>query len=90
MVSANAYIKSLALTTDWQQVASAPTIVSAKLIVPSGNPSSAVNVRVNGGDTQVWAKNTAAELVGVDLSTLEFKATDTTIGNYVIVVGYTR
>jgi hypothetical protein len=44
-------------------------------------------VRVDGGTAQAWPKDTAAPLVGVDLSRLEFSGDN---GDLVLIVGNTR
>ncbi|MCP4248084.1 MAG: hypothetical protein GY778_13640 [bacterium] len=70
----------------WTAAGPANVVQNATVCVPSGNTAD-VNVRVDGGASQVWPKDTAAPLNGVDLSRLEFSGT---ADDRVVIVGSTR
>ena len=85
-MAANAIIKSLTLTASWQKVSDVSLIGNVTIALPRSN-SDPASVRVNGGSTETWPKDTSAVLEGVDLSTIEFKGT---AGDLVLIAGNTR
>ena len=85
-MASNAIVKSLTLTASWQKISDVSLVGSVTIALPRGNSGDA-SVRVSGGSTETWPKDTSAVLAGVDLSTIEFKGT---AGDLVLVSGNTR
>ena len=85
-MSANVYMKSISLTSEWVPLTDQPLVMNATIIASSRNYNE-IDVRVNGGPTVKWPAGGTATLEGVDLSQIEVKGG---IGHLVLVVGYTR
>ena len=84
----NPYIRCIECDgASWQAAADDRLVLSATIIVPSGNSCATVNVRIDKGEAQAWPKDTAAPLEGVDLNRLEFAGDS---GDVVLIVGNTR
>jgi hypothetical protein len=87
-MAANAYVRTIEVTGDWQPLADASLVLNAWIrIWTTMAVTTQLSIRVNGGEPASVPKGVDFNLEGVDLSQIEVKGD----GFYrVTVIGYTR